>query len=85
MADDHPVTELWQGITGQALGRTSDRQIALFDSVGFTTEDFSAFSYIRDQLATFPYFENLDLLADPDDPRDLFGMLQRRATIAKAV
>ena len=85
LADDHPVTELWQVITGQALGRTSDRQITLFDSVGFATEDFSALRYIRDQLATFPYFENLDLLADPDDPRDLFGMLQRRAAIAKAV
>ncbi|WP_319825939.1 ornithine cyclodeaminase [Thalassovita sp.] len=75
---DHPVTELWQVITGQATGRTSDRQITLFDSVGFATEDFSALRYVRDQLESRPYFTNLDLLADPNDPRDLFGMVMRK-------
>ncbi|WP_372993818.1 ornithine cyclodeaminase [Sulfitobacter sp.] len=75
---DHPVTEMWQVINGQAAGRTSDRQITLFDSVGFATEDFSALRYVREQLKTRPYFTNLDLLADPDDPRDLFGMVMRK-------
>lgn len=75
---DHPVTELWQVISGQAPGRTSDRQITLFDSVGFATEDFSALRYVRNQLKTRPFFTNLDLLADPDDPRDLFGMVMRK-------
>lgn len=75
---DHPVSEIWQVINGQAAGRTSDRQITLFDSVGFATEDFSALRYIRDQLAARPYFTNLDLLADPDDPRDLYGMVLRK-------
>jgi ornithine cyclodeaminase len=77
MAPDHPVTELWQVITGAATGRTSDRQITLFDSVGFAIEDFSALRYVRDQLAGTGLFHALDLLADPDDPRDLFGMVQR--------
>ncbi|MCR9126859.1 MAG: ornithine cyclodeaminase [Rhodobacteraceae bacterium] len=75
---DHPVTELWQVIAGRAAGRTSDRQITLFDSVGFATEDFSALRYVRGQLEKRPFFTNLDLLADPDDPRDLFGMVMRR-------
>src|SRR6202007_1797876 len=39
---DHPVTELWQVMTGQAEGRKTAKQITLFDSVGFATEDFSA-------------------------------------------
>ncbi|WP_187431001.1 Ornithine cyclodeaminase [Roseobacter fucihabitans] len=73
----HPVTEIWQVLTGQAKGRTSDKQITLFDSVGFAIEDFSALRYVRDQLETTRLFHPLDLLADPDDPRDLFGMLQR--------
>ena len=77
LAADHPVTELWQVIAGQAPGRTSDRQITLFDSVGFATEDFSALCYLRDQLPGTPFFQALDLIADPDDPRDLFGMLMR--------
>ena len=74
---DHPVTELWQVISGAAPGRTSERQITLFDSVGFAIEDFSALRYVRDQLDETGLYHALDLLADPDDPRDLFGMLQR--------
>ncbi|MBW4708728.1 ornithine cyclodeaminase [Roseobacter sp. YSTF-M11] len=73
----HPVTEIWQVLTGQAEGRTSDRQITLFDSVGFAIEDFSALRYVREQIRETQLFHPLDLLADPDDPRDLFGMLQR--------
>lgn len=74
---DHPVTELWEVIAGRASGRTSDRQITLFDSVGFAIEDFSALRYVRSKLATTGLYDQLDLLADPDEPRDLFGMLLR--------
>ena len=77
LAADHPVTELWQVMTGQADGRTSEAQITLFDSVGFAIEDFSALRYVRDQIKATKLFHPLDLLADPEDPRDLFGMLQR--------
>ncbi|MGB5869321.1 MAG: ornithine cyclodeaminase [Albidovulum sp.] len=77
---DHPVTELWQVIDGSATGRSDARQITLFDSVGFAIEDFSALRYIHDQLQTLPYSEPLDMIADPDDPRDLFGMLLRKKT-----
>lgn len=76
---DHPVTELWQVIAGQAQGRRDARQITLFDSVGFAIEDFSALRYIRDRIAGTDMFEPLDMLADPDDPRDLFGMVRRAA------
>ena len=74
---DHPITELWQVIEGKAPGRQNDRQITLFDSVGFAMEDFSALRFVRDQLEACGHFELLDMLADPDDPRDLFGMVQR--------
>jgi ornithine cyclodeaminase len=73
----HPVTEMWKVITGQAQGRRDAAQITLFDSVGFAIEDFSALRYLRDRLAGTGLFEELDLLADPDEPRDLFGMLLR--------
>jgi ornithine cyclodeaminase len=76
---DHPVTEMWQVLSGEAPGRTSAEQITLFDSVGFAIEDFSALRYIRDHIGGTDYYMDLDLLADPDDPRDLFGMLQRAA------
>ena len=74
---DHPVTELWQVIAGTAPGRRADRQITLFDSVGFAIEDFSALRYVRERLAGTRFFDELDLLADPDEPRDLFGMVLR--------
>ncbi len=74
---DYPVTELWQVMTGQAPGRRSAREITLFDSVGFAIEDFSALRYVRDHIRGTPFYFDLDLLADPDDPRDLFGMLLR--------
>ncbi|MBB3945190.1 ornithine cyclodeaminase [Rhizobium skierniewicense] len=77
LAKDHPVTELWQVMTGAADGRTSEGQITLFDSVGFATEDFSALRYVRSKLEATGLYEELDLLADPDEPRDLYGMLLR--------
>jgi ornithine cyclodeaminase len=79
LPNDHPVTELSEVIAGRAAGRTSATQITLFDSVGFAVEDFSALRYIRAKLADTAFFEELDLLADPDEPRDLFGMLLRAA------
>lgn len=74
---DHPVTELWQVIAGAAPGRRNTNEVTMFDSVGFATEDFSALRYIRERIEGTQHFIALDLLADPDDPRDLYGMLRR--------
>jgi ornithine cyclodeaminase len=76
----HPATELWRVIGGRAEGRTSAQQITLFDSVGFALEDYSALRYVRDKLLKIGLYEELDMLADPDEPRDLYGMLLRAAT-----
>ncbi|MEP1963007.1 ornithine cyclodeaminase [Tateyamaria sp.] len=74
---DHPVTEIWEVLAGKTPGRTSDKQITIFDSVGFAIEDFSALRLVRDKVEGTDFFHPLDLLADPDDPRDLFGMTMR--------
>jgi ornithine cyclodeaminase len=74
---DHPVTELWRVVAGEAEGRRDAGQITLFDSVGFAIEDFSALCWLAGAISRTGMFEELDLLADPDDPRDLFGMLLR--------
>lgn len=74
---EHPVVELWQVMTGEVEGRRSTNQITLFDSVGFAIEDFSALRYVRDKISEHGMFAELDLLADPDEPRDLYGMLLR--------
>lgn len=77
MPEDHPVTELWQVITGAQKGRQSSSEVTLFDGVGFAIEDFSALRYVHQKIQNTPYYIDIDLVADPDDPRDLFGMLRR--------
>lgn len=79
LAPDHPVTELWRVIAGEVPGRTSAAEITLFDSVGFAIEDFSALRYIRTRALETGLYDTLDMIADPDDPRDLFGMILRAA------
>lgn len=75
MDPDFAVTEVWRVIAGLATGRTSHEQITLFDSVGFAIEDFSALRYLRDSVAGTDYFEEIDLVASPEDPKDLFGLI----------
>ena len=77
MPVDFAVTELWEVIAGKTKGRKDAREITLFDSVGFAIEDFSALRYVRSKLADTGLFTQLDMIADPDDPRDLFGMILR--------
>jgi ornithine cyclodeaminase len=80
LAADHPVTELWQVIRGTATGRTSAKQITLFDGVGFAIEDFAALRYVHARAVGTSFVQNLDMIADPDEPRDLYGMLMRAKT-----
>ncbi len=77
LGPDHPVTELWQVVAGKAPGRTGRDQITLFDSVGFAIEDFAALCFVHDAVEGGAAHALLDLVADPDDPRDLFGMVMR--------
>ncbi|MBW0157518.1 MULTISPECIES: ornithine cyclodeaminase [Rhodobacter group] len=79
LPEDHPVIELWQVMRGELPARRDAKQITLFDSVGFAIEDFSALRYVHDRIKGTDYFAPLDMLADPDDPRDLFGMVMRAA------
>lgn len=81
---DYPVKELWRVMAGLEPGRTGDGQITLFDSVGFAIEDFSALRYVKRQIEQTGLYDELDLLADPDEPRDLFGMLLRAAATPNA-
>ncbi|MFD5278555.1 ornithine cyclodeaminase [Pseudarthrobacter sp. NPDC058362] len=75
MPADFAVTEFWQVLTGRAAGRTSPEQVTIFDSVGFAIEDFSALRYVRDAVAGTDFYEDIDLVANPEDPKDLFGLV----------
>ncbi|MHC9045554.1 ornithine cyclodeaminase [Microbacterium saperdae] len=73
VAPDFPVTEFWRVLNGTAPGRTSPAQITIFDSVGFAIEDYSALRHLRDSVAGTDLAREIDLVAAPDDPKDLFG------------
>jgi ornithine cyclodeaminase len=78
------VTELWRVIAGRVESRSDTRQITVFDDVGFATEDFSALRYLRARLARRGLYQEFDIIGDPDDPRDLYGMIMRAASGAGA-
>lgn len=77
MSASFPVTEFWRVVTGSHPGRVAADEITVFDGVGFAIEDFSALRYIRDCLHDTGHYQSLDFIADPDNPRDLFGMVRR--------
>jgi ornithine cyclodeaminase len=45
----------------------------VYDSVGFAIEDFSVLRYLRDSVNGTEFSIDIDLVVDPDDPKDLFG------------
>ncbi|WP_336645869.1 ornithine cyclodeaminase [Microbacterium sp. USHLN186] len=83
--DEHPVIELWRVLRGEAPGRTSPEQITVFDSVGFAIEDFSALRYLDAALDGSDHFTEVDLIADPADPKDLFALVAEGASVRSRV
>lgn len=74
-APDFPVTELWEVVAGHRPGRESPDQVTIFDSVGFAVEDFSALRYLHETVHETGHCIDIDLVAEPDDPKDLFGLV----------
>ncbi|WP_435202322.1 ornithine cyclodeaminase [Janibacter sp. GS2] len=75
MDPDFPVVEFWQVLTGAAQGRRSPEEITIFDSVGFAIADFSALRCARDATRGTDLQSTIDLVADPQDPKDLFSLV----------
>jgi ornithine cyclodeaminase len=85
MPADFPVIEFADVSAGRASGRGSDREVTIFDSVGFALEDFSSLRYVhrlhreeRDSHAT------IDLVPALEDPKDLFALLGARREAPRA-
>ncbi|MDN4474193.1 ornithine cyclodeaminase [Demequina zhanjiangensis] len=78
----HPTVDLWRVVDGQAAGRVSDHQITVFDSVGFAVNDFSALRFLRDRVSGSPYATEIDLVAEPADPKDLFSLVTLASPVA---
>jgi ornithine cyclodeaminase len=73
-----PVVEFSDVLSGRKCVRATDRDVTIFDSVGFALEDFSSLRYLhRLHQEQRGAHARLDLLPDLDDPKDLFGGLAR--------
>ena len=79
MPADFPVVELTDVLSGRRPVRTSERDVTIFDSVGFALEDFSALNYVY-RLHGQRRGEriDIDLIPDLDNPKDLFCLLGSR-------
>lgn len=76
------VTELTDILLGKQPARVSDRDVTIFDSVGFALNDFSALRYLHRLNAEQPDGgQRIDLIPEPEDPKDLFaGLAPQRAS-----
>ena len=73
--EDFPVVEFWKVLTDQAPGCTSEEELTIFDSVGFAIADFSALRCLRDSTNGTELQSYIDLVAEPEDPKDLFSLV----------
>ena len=75
----YAVSELASVLVGRVPGRGSEREVTVFDSVGFALEDFSALRYLmrihHEERGAHP---QIDLLPELEDPKDLFALLTQR-------
>jgi len=78
MEPDYPVAELTDVLAGRCPGRESAREVTVFDSVGFALEDFSSLRYLRRiHQEVRGLQQQIDLVPDLDNPKDLFSLLTR--------
>jgi ornithine cyclodeaminase len=76
MDASYAVCEFSAVLAGRAPGRAHEREVTLFDSVGFALEDFSALRYLRRiHHEERGAHARIDLLPEPADPKDLFACL----------
>jgi ornithine cyclodeaminase len=78
LPEDFAVTEIAEVLQGRAVGRASDAEVTIFDSVGFALEDYSALRYLH-RLVKSQSPRQIDLVPALDDPKDLFGLVASRS------
>jgi ornithine cyclodeaminase len=70
------VTELAEVLLGKQPARATELEVTIFDSVGFALTDFSSLRYLHRLNSEQPEGgQCIDLIPEPDDPKDLFAGL----------
>ena len=80
MEPGYPVAELTDVLAGRRPGRAANREVTVFDSVGFALEDFSALRYLRRiHQEVRGSQQQIDLVPDLENPKDLFSLLAHQS------
>ena len=74
LEEKHQVYPLWRVIAGLDIGRDFEKQVTIFDSVGFALEDLSILRYIHELAIEFKIGETISLIPSLDNPKDLFKL-----------
>ena len=67
--------ELWELISGKKQGRSNANEITVFDSVGFSIEDYSVLRLINDLTNKYSVGHKMDLIPQINDPKNLISVL----------
>ena len=67
--------ELWELINGSKVGRESDDEVMIYDSVGFAVEDFSVLRLTHDLAHKYGIGHDVDMIPPIKDPKNLYSVL----------
>ncbi len=82
---DFAVAEFADVLNGTAIARASAAEVTIFDSVGFALEDYSALCYLHKlQQEDAQNREQIDLIPQLDNPKDLFGLMNQHKSAGAA-
>ena len=67
--------EVWEIISGLKKGRETDKEITIYDSVGFAIEDFSVLRLTLDLADKYNIGQDIEMVPPIKDPKNLFSAL----------
>lgn len=73
---NHIHAELWQILDGKKTARENNDEITIFDSVGFAVEDYSVLKLVYEISKELNIGENIDLIPDLNNPKDLYSLIK---------
>ncbi len=73
---DIAVIELFSVIRGEAIGRETEEEVTLFDSVGFALQDLSVLKVVYELAKMHGIGTQVELIPDSNDVKDLFGLIK---------
>ncbi len=85
LSDVSHCIELHRLFSGKHPGRSSANEITIYDSVGFSLEDYSVLRYIYQLAIDHNGGTSQPMIPDLSDPKDLFSALANAAPIQRVV